>query len=430
MEEIKVKETNEVIYHEVLDNGLDIYFHPNNNSKNFYMALGTKYGATYTTFKRKDEKEYHHTPNGVAHFLEHITFHLDGKEATELFTPYGAYINAFTSHNRTCYVVDGNNGFNECLDHLLYYVYTPYYTEETVEKEKGIIKEECKRCDDDPNRVFYQSKMKALFHKSNHREKVVGELDEIESITLDDINNAYNTFYNPGYMYLIISGNFDMNEAMDTIQKRLSTFTFDEFKGVDIEIPDEELKVNKEYDELEANVMNAKASYQLKISQDVIKETGLSLYEYYTYLELILSANLDGTSDYYKELLEKDIVPFPSGVWADIKDNYIIIDISNSPKEGKIDEFIKITEKYINNLSINEDVINRKVKCRISDYILLFDSNDGIVHSIMEDIIYFDKYRDDTLSVAKNFTTENGEKVLKTISTNNKSIVILKSKSE
>ena len=430
MEEIKVNETNEKVYHEVLDNGLDIYFHPNSNSKNFHITLGTKYGATYTTFKKKDEDEYHHTPNGVAHFLEHITFHLDGKEASDLFTPYGAYINAFTSPVRTCYIVDCNNNFDKCLDNLLYYVYTPYYTDETVKNEKGIFKEESKRGDDDPRRLFYRAKMNALFSKSNHKEKIVGELDEIDSITLEDINNAYNTFYNPAFMYLIISGDFDVDKAMKIITKRMKSFKFDKFTGIDVEIPDEDSKVNKEYDVVEANILNDKASYQIKIPLDVVEKTGLSLYEYYTYLGLIISANLDGTSDYYRELLEKDIVPFPSGAWSDIKDNFIIVDISNAPKEGKTDEFIKITEKYLKNLVIDDKVIKRKIKCMISDYILLFDDNGSVANNILNDIIYFGKYRNDTLTVAKNFTHDKGESVLKSIPINNKSIVIMKSISE
>jgi predicted Zn-dependent peptidase len=430
MEEIKVKETNEVIYHEVLSNGLDIYLYPNKNVKNFFLSLGTKYGSTSTKFKRKDESDYHITPNGVAHFLEHITFHLDGKDADELFAPYGAYINAFTSYTRTCYVVECNRDFDKCLDNLLYYVYTPYYTEETVSNEKGIIKEESKRCDDDPNRKFWKARMNALFSKSNYKEKVVGELDEIDSISLDDINNAYNTFYHPGNMFLIITGNFDKDEAMKVINDRMNTFKFYDYKGIDVVIPDEEEKVNKEYVEIEENVLNDKISYLIKIPKKAIESTGLSDVEYSSYLDIILNSNLDATSDYYREILDKDIAPYASGIGTDLMDDYITIAISNSPKKGKAEEFIKLTEKYIKNLHIDEKVINRKIKCSISDYILSFDNSESVSSIIMSYLIYFNRYVDDYLSIIKNLTPDKGEKVLNTIDINNKSIVFMKAKSE
>ena len=99
MEEIKVKQTDEVVYKEVLPNGLTVFMYPSDICNSFNLSLTTKFGAVHTKFKYKDEDTIYTVPNGLAHFLEHITFHLDGKEATDLFKPYGAYINAFTSYN-------------------------------------------------------------------------------------------------------------------------------------------------------------------------------------------------------------------------------------------------------------------------------------------------------------------------------------------
>ena len=430
MDSIKLKGIDETIYHEVLPCGLNIYMYPNNKVKNFSLSLMTKYGSTFTEFKRKDETEYHKTPNGVAHFLEHLTFHLDGKDADELFAPYGAYINAYTSYKKTEYVVECNRNFNECLDNLLYYVYTPYYTEQTVENEKGIIKEESKRGDDDPNRKFLKMKMKAIFNKSNYREKVVGELDEIESITIDDINNAYNTFYHPGNMTLTIVGNFDMDGALKIVNERMNTFTFDEFKGIDVVIPEEDIKVNKEYDELTANVLNDKLAYVIKMPISVVESTGLPPEEYSTYLDLILLSNLDATSAYYQEIIDKDLAPFASGIFSDICDNNIIINISNSPKAGKTQEFLDVTLKYLSELKIDEEVIRRKIKCLISRYILSFDTNESVVDNIITDLVYFDRIIDNYIEIFKNFSVEKAEKVLKTIDINNKTIICLKAKSE
>ncbi len=425
METIVIKGVNEKVYHEVLPNGLNIYFYPNTKVNKFYITLKTRYGSKQTEFKRKDEKEYHKIPNGVAHFLEHITFHLDGKEADDLFAPYGAYINAFTSYETTTYVVNNTRNFKECLDNLLYFVYTPYYTEETVEKEKGIIIEESKRGDDDPNRIFYRERNKSIFSKSNVREKVVGTPDEIKSITLDDINAAYNTFYHPGNMYLIIGGNFDIDEAMNTIKKRMDTFKFDEFKGIDVKLPDEPRKVNMKENIFPAKVNNCRISYTIKLSVDDIKKTGLSLKEFDNYMELLLTMNFGGTSEYFEKLIENKICSYGSAVGTDLIDNIFIINIVNSPIKGREKDFIKMTEEYLNNLSSDEESYKRKLKVLKANYILSFENPTKVVDRIGSDLIYFNEIITDTLEIGNNFTKEIGEKIIKSIDLNNKTITVM-----
>ena len=431
MEQIKIADSNEIIYKEKLDNGLEIYFYPNNNVKSFFLSLTTKYGSRQTCFKRGDEDTYHQIPNGVAHFLEHISFHLDGMEADDLFVQYGANINAFTSFDKTSYIVDCNNSFDKCLDNLLYYVYTPYFTSETVANEKGIIKEECKRSENDINRVFYMNKTKGLFSKSNIINKVVGELDEIESITLDDINNAYNTFYHPANMVLIITGNFDIDEAMKVINTRMNSFKFDKFAGIDVKNPNEPDKVNKEYQEIESDLMmNDKVSYSIKIPIKEALKTGLSLEEYDIYSSMILAANLDATSDYYRELLDKDIVRYSSSVTSGISDEFFIISIINSPKEGRVEEFIDITNKYVSNLKYDDKVVKRKIKCELSDYILSFDDNTSVYSFIISGVIYYGRVLDDYITILKSINEKNANKIIDSIDINNKSILYMKPKSE
>lgn len=425
MEEIRVNQTNEIIYKEVLSNGLSVYLYPNKNVKNFNLSLTTKFGAKDTKFKFAGEEEYREIPNGLAHFLEHITFHLDGQEASDLFTPYGAYINAFTNFNRTAYIVEGNNGFKECLDNLLYYVYTPYYTDKTVDNEKGIIKEESKRCDDDPNRVFYRRRMQSLFKNLKYREKVVGELDEIDSIFLDNINDAYKYFYHPGNMYLIVTGNFDTDDAMKAINERLNQFDFDEYKEADRFKIKEPVEVYEKEVREQGNILNNKTAYMIKVPLKNLEDTGLSRIQFTTYLDLILEANLSETSLYYDELLKKDVVPYASGVYTDIMDDYLTINIINSPKDGKINEFIDITNKYINNLEINEEDIKRKIKAKTADYILSFDDNETVIGMISTDILYFGEYQNNILDILKSFNITDGKNIINSIDFNNKTIVVM-----
>ena len=267
--------------------------------------------------------------------------------------------------------------------------------------------------------------MLMMDYKCNYREKVVGTLDEIESITLDDINNAYNTFYHPGNMVLFIGGNFNIDNALKVINKRMNTFTFYKFKGIDVKIPDEPVKVNKGKQVIKENVLNERVSYTIKIPKESINKAGLSIVEYDNYLNLLLASNLGSTSNYAEELLDKDIVINNSSFYTDFIDDYVIIYVMNSPKEGKTDEFIKITEKHLNNMKINMDDYKRKLKVYISSYLLSFDDPGRVLDAIMDDLLYYGHVIDDYIKIGKSFTEDKGNNILESIDFNNKSITIM-----
>ena len=152
MEKITLNNLDEYIYHDVTDEGLNIYMWVNKKVKNFYMTLNTKYGSIHTEFKPKDSKNYIKVPNGIAHFLEHLMFYQpDNTTAHEYFTKLGAQINACTTNDFTFYEVFSSSYFKENLNYLLDYVYTPYYTKENIKTERGIITEEIKMYEDHPN---------------------------------------------------------------------------------------------------------------------------------------------------------------------------------------------------------------------------------------------------------------------------------------
>ena len=136
MKKINFTGVNETIFHETLENGLNIYLVQNPNVKNYYITFTTKFGSIDTEFK-VDNGEYIKVPNGVAHFLEHLTFKMeDGADASDYLASLGCQCNAYTSHEETCYEVYGYTNFKEALTYLLDYVQTPYYTEEN--KNNGV----------------------------------------------------------------------------------------------------------------------------------------------------------------------------------------------------------------------------------------------------------------------------------------------------
>jgi predicted Zn-dependent peptidase len=426
MNKILLKDVNETIYHEKLDNGLNVFMYPSGKVEKFEIDIVTKYGGRINKFKKKNEKEYYQTPNGVAHFLEHITFHLpNGVKAEELFNKISAYTNAYTNHDHTVYYVTSAENFKECLETLLYTVYTPCYTDEVVEHERDIIKAEEKRYENDPDRRFYEAFTNALFHKCNQKYKVVGTLDDISAISLEDINKVYSTFYHPANMSLYIAGNFDKDEAIDIIKKKMDTFKFDEFVGIDIDVPEEPYEVKEAYKDIKDNVMTSKVAYNIKYSMDAVKKTGLSLIEYDLYLELLLTLNFGATSEFYEKLLDDKVSTSGVGRNNYKVDNNYIVSIHGQPTDGRIDDFIKMVDDQFNNLSFNEKDVIRKRKTFMSSYITSFDKPIGVLNEMMENYLYYDKIVDNWIELSKKFTPEIAKKIIDSIDINNKSIVIM-----
>ena len=141
MKKIELLNLDMEIYTETLDNGLEIYFIPYENKKNYYISYATKYGSDVTSFDYENKK--YTPPLGIAHYLEHKMFETEsGEDPFTFFSESGTDSNAMTSFDSTKYICYGTKNFKENLSYLLDFVNKPYFTDENVEKEKGIIAEE------------------------------------------------------------------------------------------------------------------------------------------------------------------------------------------------------------------------------------------------------------------------------------------------
>ena len=202
MKTINIATVENKVYKETLKNGLTIYVFPD-ETKGITMNLIVKYGSAMNDFRFKGESEYKHLHLGVAHFLEHLTFKMEDGDANDYFASLGSDANAFTTFDHTNYEVWTTSNLKENLSYLLKYVLTPYYNEELVEKEKGIILEEAKRCLDNIHRKISYKVNENLFINDNRKYPVIGTLSEIEAITLEDIETPYFFSYS-----LFLSSNF------------------------------------------------------------------------------------------------------------------------------------------------------------------------------------------------------------------------------
>ena len=221
----------EEVYYEKLENGLDVYFMPKHGFTKKYAVLATNYGSNELEFVPIGEDKKIRVNEGIAHFLEHKMFEQpDGGNAFDKFSKWGANANAFTNFTMTAYLFSATDNFYESLEHLIDYVQTPYFTDENVEKEKGIIEQEIKMYDDDPEWNVYFNTLKALYVNYPVRIDIAGDVDSIYKITKEELYKCYNTFYNPGNMALFIVGDLDKDKVIDVVKnvnhydvERLST---------------------------------------------------------------------------------------------------------------------------------------------------------------------------------------------------------------
>ncbi len=224
MQEIKSNVTGETLYYKKHSSGLDIYIMPRADYSAGYAIFGTKYGSVDSHFVIPGDSEPTEVPDGIAHYLEHKMFDQpDGSNVFDKFSALGGNANAFTSFNTTAYLFSATENFEENLKVLLDYVQSPYFTEQSVSKEQGIIGQEIKMYDDNgPWRVFFNL-LGALYHNHPVRKDIAGTVESISHITHELLYKCYNTFYNLSNMMIFVTGDFDVNEIESIIDSGLKT---------------------------------------------------------------------------------------------------------------------------------------------------------------------------------------------------------------
>ena len=208
MTQFDYPELDEKLYREVLPNGLTVAVVPRRGFARSIAYFVTNFGSIHTDFRLEGEE--YHAPAGVAHYLEHKLFDLPGgRDVTAEFAALGATVNAFTSYDMTAYYFTCTQEFDQCLRLLLEFVSTPYFTSESVERERGIIDQEIGMNLDAPDSVIFDSLMAAMYENHPIRIPILGTRDSIREITPATLELCHRAFYTPGNMLLCVIGDVD-----------------------------------------------------------------------------------------------------------------------------------------------------------------------------------------------------------------------------
>ena len=203
----------EEVIRTTLENGLPVFVVPKKDYRRKYAMFATRYGGMDMRFQLNGQ--WLDTPAGIAHYLEHKMFDTEAGNALQELAKNGAEPNAFTSNAITCYYFDSTEKFYENLEILLSFVSVPYFTEESVEKEQGIIAQEINMIEDNPEWQVYKRLMQALYHTSPARTSVAGSVESIRQITAQTLYDCHKAFYTPSNMCLVVVGDVDADKVLE-----------------------------------------------------------------------------------------------------------------------------------------------------------------------------------------------------------------------
>ncbi len=422
MEKIELKNVDKTIYREVLDNGLEIIIIPNNEfskKKNYYFNYGTYYGALNNEFVPKGESKMTIFPNGIAHFLEHKMFESkDGNKPFDFYAKTGSYVNAFTSYKSTCYIVTGNKKMKENLEYLLTFVNSPYFTDENVKKEQGIISEEAAMNDDNPDYLAYKTINKNLYKLSPYNIPILGTTSTIKKITKEDLYACYNIFYRPSNMFLVVGGAVSPDEVLKITTDTLARFNLEKDKDIKIKHYKEPVKVVKDYEEIKREVQVEKLAIGFKMEKAKFPIKNKVILD--LYLNMIVSLCF-GSSSEFREMIRKRHLVSRSGYYFQDVDNIITFmveaDVLNYPV------YIKELENYLANLSIDEIDLERMKKVWISSEVIKTDYADNLVDNVVDDLVNYHKVVDNYVELIKNMNVTTIMEVINSLDFSNKAIV-------
>ena len=220
MDELNYAALRETVHHCVLPNGLNIYVDARPEYARQFAFFATRYGGMDLRFRGEDG-EWVDTPQGVAHFLEHKLFDTEDGSALQRMAAQGVDPNAFTSPSMTAYYFESTQGFEDNLRTLLSFVSKPWFTPESVEKEQGIIGQEIRMTEDDPDNEVYYQLMEAMYAHHPVRVRVAGTVESIAHITADTLYQCHRAFYKPGNMVLCAAGNVDPQRVAEIAREVL-----------------------------------------------------------------------------------------------------------------------------------------------------------------------------------------------------------------
>lgn len=382
--EIKNEKLNEKILFGVHESGLNIFVIPKKGFCKYYAIYGTEYGSLDTMIKGKTGESFL-IPDGTAHFLEHKLFEEEGGgNAFDRFALTGANSNAFTSFDMTAYLFSSTDSFYENLDILMDFVNHPYFTDENVSKEQGIIGQEIMMYDDDPSWRLFFNMLDAMFVENPIKIDIAGTIESISKITPDTLYKCHKTFYSPSNMFLVLVGDVDCEKALEVVNKYVSKEELEEkFERQIIKEPKNVLK-NK----ISQKMSVSKPQFMIGFKERPENLSGSALLEKQLETRLLLNLLFGKSESLFNELYEEGLIDGSFSGDCEIEKRYGFSSLSGESKDPQCvyDRVLAHIEK-VKKEGLSDEKISRMKKAMIGANLRGYNDVERIGNDFIRDFM-------------------------------------------
>lgn len=387
--------TGEELYFGKHSSGLGVYIVPKKDYSKSYAIFGTRYGSVDSKFVVPGESELTEVPDGIAHYLEHKMFDQpDGSNVFDKFSKYGGNANAFTSFNMTAYLFSATSNIKENLATLLDYVQSPHFTDESVQKEQGIIGQEIRMYDDNGGWKVFFNLLNCLYKNHPVRTEIAGTVESISHITADYLYKCYNTFYNLSNMSIVIVGNVNPQEMLEVIEngiKKNEPFE-EEIKKV---YPDEPKEIAKSY--AEQNLSVSIPMFMIGFKDTDTGYSGEKLLKKNIEITILLKMLFGKSSKIYQKLYEEGLINSNFAADYTMQPDYGFSSVEGESKNPKkVYEIIIEEIEKIHSIGLSKDDFERIKKVVWGRYIRSHNDVEDYATAFMQmlfmDIDYFNYY--------------------------------------
>lgn len=357
--------------------GLEVFVFPKEMGTS-YAAFATKFGSVDYRFKT-DGREVT-LPDGVAHFLEHKMFeNSDGRDTFELYAKTGASANAYTSNNRTVYLFSAADNIYESLEILLSFVTDPYFTKETIAKEQGIIGQEIRMYDDNPDWQLYFGMLEGLFVNNPVKIDIAGTVETIAEITPDTLFDAYNTFYNLDNMVLVVSGNVTPEEVEKVCDKVLR---YKKAPVIERIYPDEPKNVNKEF--VTKKMQVSMPMFSVGIKDNTSPMTGEELGKKRATYGILMDMMFSKSAPFYTRLMDEGLIDSGFSFAYEGHETFGYAELGgNSDQPRRVYEEIKKEIAFYKENGLDREAFERIKRANFAHLLRMFNSTDDIANEMV-----------------------------------------------
>lgn len=380
MEKIPFQQLQVDLYYEKLDNGLDVYILPKKGFNKTYATFTTNYGSIDNHFVPHGKQEDRKVPDGIAHFLEHKMFEKEDGDVFQQFSRQGASANAFTSFTRTAYLFSSTSDVEKNLETLIDFVQAPYFTQETVEKEKGIIGQEITMYDDNPDWRLYFGAIESMFHNHPVKLDIAGTIESIAQITKDDLYECYETFYHPSNMLLFVVGPVEPDAVLQLIKENQAKKDYKEQPPIQRQFDEEPDTISEKVKTLNMNVQSEKCMVGVKATK--VNLTGAEMQKREQSIQVLLDMLFGKSSDNYKNLNEQGLIDDSFSYDFSQERGYGFALVGSDTKDAKaltsaLTEILLQTQTGEN---LTEEALNRSKRKKIGGFLRAMNSPEYIAN--------------------------------------------------